>query len=54
VPARPSPTVAFAPGDRVFHDKFGYGHVRAVEAGKLDVEFTTGRKKVMDSFVRRA
>jgi DNA helicase II / ATP-dependent DNA helicase PcrA len=54
VPARPSPNVAFALGDRVFHEKFGYGHVRAVEAGKLDVEFTTGRKKVMDSFVRRA
>jgi DNA helicase-2/ATP-dependent DNA helicase PcrA len=41
-------------GDRVFHEKFGYGTVRSVEAGKLEVEFTTGRKKVVDSFVRKA
>jgi DNA helicase-2/ATP-dependent DNA helicase PcrA len=54
VPPRPSPSVGFAAGERVFHEKFGYGTVRAVEAGKLDVEFSTGRKKVMDSFVRRA
>lgn len=54
VPPRPSPSVAFAAGERVFHEKFGYGTVRSVEAGKLDVEFSTGRKKVMDSFVRRA
>ncbi len=53
VPPRASPATAFASGDRVFHDKFGYGTVRSVEAGKLDVEFSTGRKKVMDSFVRR-
>jgi DNA helicase-2/ATP-dependent DNA helicase PcrA len=54
VPPRPSPSVGYAAGERVFHEKFGYGTVRAVEAGKLDVDFSTGRKKVMDSFVRRA
>ena len=53
VPHRASPTNAFIRGDRVFHEKFGYGTVQSVEAGKLDVEFSTGRKKVMDSFVRR-
>ncbi len=50
--ARPSPSVPFAQGARVFHQKFGYGRVVAAEAGKLDIEFDkAGRKKVMDSFV---
>jgi DNA helicase-2/ATP-dependent DNA helicase PcrA len=53
VPPRPAAAGGFAPGDRVFHEKFGYGIVRAADAGKLDVEFPTGRKKVMDSFLRR-
>ena len=45
----------FAPGMRVFHEKFGYGRVVASEAGKLEVEFEhSGPKKVMDSFVRKA
>ena len=50
---RPPPE--FAPGMRVFHEKFGYGRVVAAEAGKLEVEFEhSGPKKVMDSFVRKA
>jgi len=41
-------------GDRVFHQKFGYGRVMAVDGNKLDIEFDkAGRKKVMDSFVQR-
>lgn len=45
----------FALGQRVFHDKFGYGRVRAVEGAKLTVEFEkAGEKKVIDSFVRAA
>jgi DNA helicase II / ATP-dependent DNA helicase PcrA len=45
----------FSPGDRVFHDKFGYGTVRAVEDNKLAIAFDkAGDKKVMDSFVQRA
>ena len=45
----------FAIGDRVFHQKFGYGTVRAVEDNKLAVEFEhAGDKKVMDAFVDRA
>jgi DNA helicase-2/ATP-dependent DNA helicase PcrA len=53
VPRRVAPS-GIAVGDRVFHEKFGYGSVRGIEAGKLEVEFPTGRKKVMDSFVRKA
>ena len=42
-------------GDRVFHDKFGYGEVVDQEGNKLEIEFeTSGRKRVIDSFVRVA
>lgn len=45
----------FAAGTRVFHQKFGYGTVRAVEGDKLEIEFEhAGTKKVMDSFVSAA
>ncbi|MGE5268257.1 MAG: 3'-5' exonuclease, partial [Thiohalocapsa sp.] len=45
----------FAVGDRVFHQKFGYGTVRAVEDNKLSIDFEhAGDKKVMDAFVQRA
>jgi len=41
-------------GERVFHLKFGYGLVRAVEGNKLTVAFDkAGEKKVIDSFVER-
>ncbi|MBW8812365.1 MAG: UvrD-helicase domain-containing protein [Caulobacterales bacterium] len=44
----------FKRGDRVFHLKFGYGAVRAVEGNKLTVEFEkAGEKKVIDSFVQK-
>jgi DNA helicase-2/ATP-dependent DNA helicase PcrA len=42
-------------GDRVFHQKFGYGQVRGVEGNKLSVSFDkAGEKKVIDSFVEKA
>ncbi len=45
----------FAVGDRVFHDKFGYGRVEAVDDTKLEIAFDkAGRKKVLDSFVQAA
>ncbi|HBB55212.1 MAG TPA: hypothetical protein DCZ49_03385, partial [Hyphomonadaceae bacterium] len=45
----------FANGDRVFHVKFGYGRVRAVEGAKLTVDFDkAGEKRVVDSFVEPA
>src|SRR6476660_3646804 len=39
-------------GQRVFHGKFGYGIIEAIEGNKLEIEFEkAGRKKVLDSFV---
>ncbi|WP_260482223.1 ATP-dependent helicase [Sphingomicrobium flavum] len=41
-----------AVGQRVFHDKFGYGVIEAIEGNKLEVEFEkAGKKRVLDSFV---
>ncbi len=45
---------SFSTGDRVFHQKFGYGQVTDVDGNKLTIEFeTSGRKRVVDSFVER-
>ena len=45
----------FGLGERVFHDKFGYGKVIFVEGSKLTINFEmSGEKKVIDSFVRGA
>jgi len=45
-------TPAFGLGDRVFHQKFGYGAVTEVDADKLSVAFEkAGNKKVLASFV---
>jgi len=42
-------------GDRIFHEKFGYGRIRQVEGNKLTVDFDkAGEKRVIDSFVRPA
>jgi DNA helicase-2/ATP-dependent DNA helicase PcrA len=39
-------------GDRIFHQKFGYGLVRMVDGNKLTVDFDkAGEKRVIDSFV---
>jgi len=44
----------FARGDRVFHDKFGYGKIINIDGHKLDINFDhTGHKRVMDSFVEK-
>jgi DNA helicase-2/ATP-dependent DNA helicase PcrA len=51
----PSAGGGFKRGDRVFHQKFGYGAVRLVEGNKLTVSFDkAGEKKVIDSFVEKA
>lgn len=48
-------TSEFNMGERVFHQKFGYGHVSAVEGNKLTVAFDkAGEKRVLDSFVEKA
>jgi DNA helicase-2/ATP-dependent DNA helicase PcrA len=46
---------SYTRGERVFHQKFGYGLVTAVEGNKLSVNFEqAGDKKVIDAFVERA
>ncbi|MFZ5670163.1 MAG: ATP-dependent helicase [Pseudomonadota bacterium] len=53
--SEPSAAGDYAPGDRVFHLKFGYGKVRLVEGNKLTVAFDkAGEKKVLDGFVEKA
>jgi len=53
--ADPKAASGWSRGDRVFHQKFGYGHVRAVEGNKLVVTFDkAGEKKVIDTFVEKA
>jgi ATP-dependent DNA helicase UvrD/PcrA len=48
-------TSAFSLDDRVFHQKFGYGHVVKIDGNKLTIAFDkAGEKKVVDSFVQRA
>ena len=45
-------SLSFDLGDRVFHQKFGYGKISFINGNKLDVEFEkAGNKKVIDSFV---
>jgi len=42
-------------GERVFHQKFGYGRVADVDGNKLTIDFEkAGRKRVLDNFVARA
>ncbi len=49
------PRTDIAIGNRVFHEKFGYGTVTGQEGNKLDIEFeTSGAKRVIDSFVKPA
>ncbi|MBN8972979.1 MAG: UvrD-helicase domain-containing protein [Rhizobiales bacterium] len=48
-------TSEYSLGDRVFHQKFGYGRVVKVDGNKLSIAFDkAGEKKVVDSFVQRA
>ncbi len=43
---------SFTIGDRVFHQKFGYGEVMEIEGDKLGIEFDkAGTKKVVAKFV---
>ncbi|CAN0380297.1 unnamed protein product, partial [Discosporangium mesarthrocarpum] len=42
----------FAVGERIFHQKYGYGRIARVEGNKLEIAFEkAGTKKVLDSFV---
>lgn len=47
--------ISFGLGDRVFHQKFGYGAVVEIDGDKLSVAFEkAGEKKVIASFVTNA
>lgn len=42
-------------GQRVFHQKFGYGVIAEIEGNKLEIDFDqAGRKRVIDTFVTPA
>lgn len=42
-------------GQRIFHQKFGYGKIKSLDGDKLDIQFEkAGMKKVMASFVEKA
>ena len=42
-------------GDRVFHQKFGYGEIMEIEGDKLVIDFDkAGEKKVVAKFVTGA
>ena len=52
--ARETEGKGFERGERVFHEKFGYGKVRSVDGNKLTIDFDkAGEKRVLDSFVAR-
>ena len=39
-------------GDRIFHQKFGYGVISEIEGDKLEIEFDkAGIKKILAHFV---
>jgi DNA helicase-2/ATP-dependent DNA helicase PcrA len=50
----PNAAGGLALGQRIFHDKFGYGRIMDIEGAKLTVNFEkAGVKKVVESFVKR-
>ncbi len=55
VAEKPKPKSSFAIGERIFHQKFGYGMITDIEGNKLEIDFQhSGIKKVIDSFVEPA
>lgn len=45
----------FSINDRIFHIKFGYGHITAIDDHKLTIMFEkAGEKRVLDNFVDKA
>jgi len=49
---RPARTTTLAVGQRVFHQKFGYGTIEATDENRLDVAFDkAGTKRVLDTYV---
>ncbi|WP_455476676.1 ATP-dependent helicase [Bartonella sp. B41] len=45
----------FSINDRIFHIKFGYGHILAIDGHKLTILFEkAGKKRVLDNFVTKS
>ncbi|WP_338148162.1 ATP-dependent helicase [Neoroseomonas eburnea] len=54
VKERPAATGKFSVGERIFHQKFGYGRITAIEENRLDIAFEkAGEKRLLDSFVEK-
>ncbi len=54
VKERPAASSGFSVGERVFHQKFGYGRIRAIEDDRLDIAFDkAGEKRLLDRFVEK-
>ena len=48
-------SASFRRGDRVFHDKFGYGTVTAVDDDRCEVAFEkSDTKRLLDRFLKPA
>ena len=46
---------SFSTGERVFHQKFGYGEVTVVDGNRASIQFDkAGEKRVVDRYVERA
>ena len=53
-PPRPARTDALPVGARVFHQKFGYGRILAIEDDRVEVDFEkAGQKRLLDRFVEK-
>ena len=53
--ARETDASGYEAGDRIFHQKFGYGRVTQVDGNKLTIAFEkAGEKRVLDGFVEKA
>ncbi len=53
--AAPRPSQAYAPGARIFHQKFGPGTVVSADGDRLEIDFDkAGAKRVMAGFVEPA
>ena len=51
-PASSMNSSAYKRGERIFHQKFGYGRIEVIDGNKLTVAFEkAGTKKVLDSYV---
>ena len=48
------PSADYDVGERVFHQKFGYGSISAIDGNKLTIDFDkAGQKRVLDNYVEK-